>query len=303
VLALGLTAGAILSLLLVRFRQPHVFNARQWHPAGKYARLWASLLLFAAPLALVYALYSLIGGVVDYQALTASQRFDHLGIAGEVLTASDYILRSSKLSLVLLPFAAKPLSRILDALGDVFFWFATDQPHSPGQRLLPVSSQQPTAQRFSVALEHLLASSAHVVVLAHSQGTVIAAHSLSSAVQKLRGNGVRITLVTLGSPISSLYDKFFGVPVGYEFAALCRQEPGRFAWLNACRAADYIGSRIELDGVQNFELGTQGDHSGYWSDKALLAWLQRVAQGRSFNHLLAHQGRGSSQAGALLALA
>jgi hypothetical protein len=54
--------------------------------------------------------------------------------------------------------------------------------------------------------------------------------------------------------------------------------------------------------VQNFELGTPGDHSGYWSDKALLAWLQCVVQGRSFAPLLATSGVSAVQPGALLPL-
>jgi hypothetical protein len=278
-----LTAAGILGLLLTQYRAPHVFNHRTWHPAGKYARLWAALFLLLAPAALVGALIYLFHETSAYSALGPEARFGKAG----ALTASDYILQASQLALVALPLAAKPLAAVLDALGDVFFWFSADPP--AGSKLAAISSKEPSRARFAHALQHLqsLPEGARVVVFAHSQGTVIAAHSLSAMAQQLKDSGARVTLVTLGSPITSLYEKFFAVPVGHGFARLCQDLPDRFAWLNCARAADYIGSAIEISGVQNFELGTNGDHSGYWSDPALLRWLERVVQGRDFSDLLA----------------
>ena len=167
-----------------------------------------------------------------------------------------------------------------------------------------------------MALAHLLRGSGapHVVVLAHSQGSVIAADalcdlaraytgeragalaqpatatSLAPLAAHLRESGQRITLVTVGSPLSSLYRSFFGVTIGREFIELCRSEPQRFAWVNVCRAADYIGSRIVLAGVRNYLLATPGDHTGYWRDPVLLQWLSRYAAGQGVAQAAAFDG-------------
>jgi hypothetical protein len=120
----------------------------------------------------------------------------------------------------------------------------------------------------------------HVIVFAHSQGTVIAATMLSRMVRVLLRSPMRLTLVTVGSPLSTLYRNFLDVVLGQGFARLCKQQPERFRWINLCRPSDYIGGAVELEGVHNRELLTRGDHIGYWADADLLAWLKALSEGR-----------------------
>jgi hypothetical protein len=92
---------------------------------------------------------------------------------------------------------------------------------------------------------------------------------------------LRLTLVTVGCPLTTLYRNFLGARLGAEYAALCKAQPQRFRWINLTRPADYIGGAVEFDGVVNRDLLTPGDHVGYWSDRELLAWLQAVTEGRA----------------------
>jgi hypothetical protein len=88
-------------------------------------------------------------------------------------------------------------------------------------------------------------------------------------------------LVTVGSPVTTLYRNFLGAQIGVEYAALCKSQPQRFRWFNLYRPADYIGGEVELDGVVNRELLTPGDHLGYWCDRELLAWLKALSEQRA----------------------
>ena len=188
--------------------------------------------------------------------------------------ASEIFLQSAKYALLLSPLATKPFAAFLDAVGDVFFFLV---------RQRNLNTRHDTQPRLWQALRHLGTSSetVHLVVFAHSQGTVIAAGILSRMVRALLRSRVRLTLVTVGSPITTLYRNFFDARVGAEYAALCRDQPERFRWFNLYRPADYIGGEVELEGVVNRDLLTPGDHVGYWSDRQLLLWLKALSQERA----------------------
>jgi hypothetical protein len=294
----GLTDAVAAVLVLSAWVGFFVFKQRpslraagaDWHPAGKYARYWASRLLYLAPLGLLSALGYLGWAALLYTPDAGCTKEQTLGC----LTASDYFLLAGKYALLLLPLAAKPAAALIDALGDVFYWFV------PSAAL---NTRLETRSRFDAALAHVLSSNGndHVVIFAHSQGTVIATDALCELAQsyaqaqsgaagvlalsqlgrQLHSGTQRITLVTVGSPLSSLYHSFFGVTIGREYLGLCHAQPQRFAWVNFCRAADYIGSRVVLPGVQNYLLATPGDHTGYWDDPVLLQWLGRYVAGHS----------------------
>jgi hypothetical protein len=241
-------------------------RGRGWYPAGAFARFWASIMLAAMPLALSVTL-----GWLWWQAI---------GHRNEAVLAdaSEVFLQSTKYALLLSPLATKPFAAFLDALGDVFFFLV---------RQRNLSTRHDTQPRLWQAIRHLDAEQAaagsdarerHIVVFAHSQGTIIAAGMLSRMVRVLERSSLRITLVTVGSPLTTLYRNFLGARLGEGFAQLCREQPQRFRWFNLYRPADYIGGEIELDGVVNRDLLTPGDHVGYWSDRELLNWLKALSQ-------------------------
>ena len=239
-------------------------RGRAWYPAGTFARFWASVLLYAAPGALLLVL-----GFLVWQTTRYHPTIDTAPDAAEVF------VESTKYVLLLVPLATRPFAAFLDALGDVFFFVV---------RQRNLSTRQDTQPRLSTALRYLHRlmegghSGDHMIVLAHSQGTVVAAAILSRMVRVLRRTPVRLTLVTLGSPLTTLYRNFLGAEIGMEFGELCRAKPDRFRWINLARPGDYIGGAIEWPGVDNRELLTPGDHIGYWSDEELLSWLKALSR-------------------------
>jgi hypothetical protein len=262
----GLAMVMAASVTWILFSRAHTtvdLRGRQWYPAGTFARFWASVLLYAAPAVLLLALVFLVWDMTQYRP-----RPDTAPDAAVVF------IESTKYALLLVPLATRPFAAFLDALGDVFFFVV---------RQRSLSTRQDTQPRLATALRYLHrlmagGPSGHMIVLAHSQGTVVAAAILSRMVRLLRRTRIRLTLVTLGSPLTTLYRNFLGSEIGAEFAGLCRVDPDRFRWINLTRPSDYIGGPIEWPGVDNRELLTPGDHIGYWIDEELLAWLKALSR-------------------------
>lgn len=235
---------------------------RIWYPAGAFARFWASVMLAVMPVVLTSTLLWLLARAVQQGGVRAST------------DASEIFLQSTKYALLLAPLATKPFARFLDALGDVFFYLV---------RQRNLHTRKDTLPRLWKALRLLDdgVDGCHVVVFAHSQGTIIAAGMFSRMARVLLRSRMQLTLVTVGSPVTTLYRNFLGAQIGVEFAALCKVQPERFRWFNLYRPADYIGGEVELDGVVNRDLLTPGDHVGYWCDRELLKWLKDLSEGRA----------------------
>ena len=237
-------------------------SGKIWYPAGAFARFWACLVLAVMPLVLIAAL-----GWMWWRVAVS-------GGPEEGVNAADVFIQSTKYALLLLPFASRPFAALIDALGDVFFFLVHPSTH--------LNTRLNTLPRLWQALRHLDMdiNGKHYIVFAHSQGTVIAASLLSRMSRFMAGSEIRLTLVTAGSPLTTLYRNFLGAAIGAEFAALCEQQPERFRWFNFYRPADYIGGKVELDGVVNRDLLTPGDHIGYWRDRELLTWLKALSEDR-----------------------
>jgi hypothetical protein len=254
------------------YREQHAWQipgeAKPWHPSGDCARLWAVCLLWGFPLVLMAALAILFWHTGHGPQVLAPfiAGYGPCDLQGRTVHADQAFLQSTKYALLLLPLATKPFAALLDALGDVFY-FVVKQPS--------LQTREDTLPRLGRAIQSLsrYATGRHLIVFAHSQGTAIAAALLSRLSDALAAGAGRITLITCGSPVTSLYAQFLGVRLGGEFAQLCSVQPQRFAWLNICRPADYIGSAVELPGVRNEALLTPGDHTGYWTDASLLQCL------------------------------
>jgi hypothetical protein len=132
-----------------------------------------------------------------------------------------------------------------------------------------------------------------LVVMGHSQGSVLA----FAALQRLRkdpnssGTLTRIALATYGSPLGTLYAKYFPAyfdPSG--FAALRESlsvSNGEHGWRNFYRLSDYVGRGIfsaeqnDSDDPADVELPEVwprvAAHSGYLSEELVLEWVKRRA--------------------------
>jgi pimeloyl-ACP methyl ester carboxylesterase len=137
----------------------------------------------------------------------------------------------------------------IDAVLDIDNYFA-DPPNRRPPRARIFS-------RYASLLAYLRAAGyARVVIVAHSQGTVISADLLrhlhaQGRLRELVG-AMRLSLVTVGSPLRDLYAERF--PLLYRWMGA--REPvfadatpaaaalGATEWVNACRSGDYVGRFI-----------------------------------------------------------
>lgn len=140
------------------------------------------------------------------------------------------------------------------------------QPH----RYYPVRRR--IEQRFSDIVEHLLSpgDKPHLVIIAHSQGTMITFDKLREKewLDKVLEQTASLTILTFGSPLTHVYQTYFtrdypllGTTRLTEVAA----DP-RVRWVNAYRIDDYVGTYIE-NSIPNFPVNVPlkiGGHMNYW---------------------------------------
>lgn len=115
-------------------------------------------------------------------------------------------------------------------------WFHPWSPPSYGERAVPQ-----LGHRLST-----LAEGEGAVVSAHSQGSVLAMATLARAeLRTIR----RVALLTHGSPLSRLYARYFPEYLSEElFREMAEEVP---AWVNLWRPTDFIGGRIEAEGIDD----------------------------------------------------
>lgn len=140
----------------------------------------------------------------------------------------------------------------LDAVLDIDNYFAD-----------PPNRQPPRARiysRYASLLAYLRdAGYERVVIVAHSQGTVISADLLrylhvQGRLRHLVGK-LPVALVTVGSPLRDLYAERFPLlydwlsPRGTDFenARPAAADIGATEWVNACRSGDYVGRFVWTD--------------------------------------------------------
>lgn len=137
----------------------------------------------------------------------------------------------------------------LDAMADISNYFDD-----------PPDGQSPRARiysRYAALLSYVReAGYARVVIVAHSQGTVISADLLrylhvQGRLRQVTG-GLPVALVTVGSPLRDLYAQRFPLlyewlgrdPVDFDAAVPRAADIGAQEWVNVCRAGDYVGRFI-----------------------------------------------------------
>ena len=131
------------------------------------------------------------------------------------------------------------------------------------------------AQFLSTVID-LSTRSPHIVVAAHSLGTVITADSLLSH-SNAWTTFQSIDLVTAGSPLHRLLARFF--PSAYpripDLAdAVSRAYPS-MRWANVFRPTDYVGGSLPAPQITNRCLFRSAwrTHSNYWGDPVAIRWL------------------------------
>lgn len=138
--------------------------------------------------------------------------------------------------------------------------------------------------------------STELVLVAHSQGTMIAIEVLNDPeLAWLRNRFTRISLITMGSPMTNLYQYYFRhlyPSLHRPYWSELRKRVDR--WLNIYRIDDYVGREIEFPDpgelgepevangcekwtppvYQNRVVGPRG-HQGYWTDREVVDLLKQ----------------------------
>jgi hypothetical protein len=192
---------------------------------------------------------------------------------------------------------------LIDAVLDIDNYFA-DPPNRRPPRARIYS-------RYASLLAWLReAGYARIVIVAHSQGTVISAELLRYLHEqgRLRGlvGGLPLALVTLGSPLRNLYAERFPLlyrwmgsrAAGFAGAGPAATDLGAVEWVNAYRSGDYVGRVIWTPDKdpEVFEIGKArragertefclgaGAHTHYFSDDAvaLAVEIERLTEGQN----------------------
>ncbi len=126
-----------------------------------------------------------------------------------------------------------------------------------------------------------------LIIVSHSQGTIIAIEVLNDPeLDWLKNRFSKVSLVTLGSPLTNLYQHYFAhfyPPLDRPFWSRLRKRVDR--WINIFRIDDPVGTEINFPNNMNVErsssalnytnhpVGCRG-HVSYWNDGEVLAIMR-----------------------------
>ncbi len=122
-----------------------------------------------------------------------------------------------------------------------------------------------------------------VVIVSHSQGTVISVEALRGGRLRaqMQAEGLKpcnIDLVTMGSPTSHLYGFYFSKEFDLKSTEASKDvTDGIASWVNIYRVDDFVGTEVEgptPDFPVNEWVPAKG-HTGYWTDDSVLRHLKR----------------------------
>ena len=139
-----------------------------------------------------------------------------------------------------------------------------------------------------------------LAIVSHSQGTMAAIEILNDEELSWINNSFRsVSLVTMGSPLSHVYQHYFGhiyPSLDQPYWVSLRRRIDR--WTNICRIDDFVGTDISFPKNQIIGEGSQGaqidfsnhavgprGHTNYWSDLEVLEVLRPLLLERSVSEV------------------
>lgn len=123
-----------------------------------------------------------------------------------------------------------------------------------------------------------------ITVISHSQGTVVAARTLKRLLPDLLHSKPELArsvhLITMGSPISHIYEEYFPENYPIKRAGLSKD----LTWHNLYRDRDYVGQTIQTTGIppENDLAVGPGGHSHYFTDKRVWTLMWKTVGFRLF---------------------
>ncbi|MEM7440519.1 MAG: hypothetical protein AAF393_13040 [Pseudomonadota bacterium] len=185
-------------------------------------------------------------------------------------------------------FARSYISVGFGIANDVVVWFVKSEDSAePDEDLYPM--RQRILNRFDLVYTSMLKAAeardkpySEVVVIAHSQGTLVAFQALRKGrlAEKLREPGMpkylAPDLVTMGSPISHLYNHYFSESFWIDIL----DPTGIKDWTNIYRTDDFVGTEVTSKQVKDWPMNKPipaGGHTNYWTDAAALELLRTHA--------------------------
>lgn len=187
------------------------------------------------------------------------------------------------MAVVVLPLSITQLRLGLDLAHDVIFYiyYRCDCGRELLKRTRDPRKEQtvvnPMRARVSAVLRHLVDDLGvqQLVIVAHSQGSIIAVDELKNFVSTRPLPPV--SLVTCGSPVTDLYQHYFPTVYPEWQDDVWKPLFGRIGrWGNFYRLDDYVGTRITPpQGLCEFHQESigPGGHTNYWRDPRFIAAL------------------------------
>jgi hypothetical protein len=179
-----------------------------------------------------------------------------------------------------------PLRQWLHVLTDIINHFARPRDGLPPFQPEPLTPefiegfeiQMRIEDRVERVLKMLLSKEdmSHLMIVSHSQGTVIAVDVLCKPGTTKLLVGKKVRLVTMGSPLSHVYQYYFPrLYPGFEDRSwdilFCNVE----TWLNLYRSDDFVGTDVakrgKLPGQRELK---EGGHVKYWNEKDVFEALK-----------------------------
>ncbi|NJC22284.1 hypothetical protein BJ994_001360 [Arthrobacter pigmenti] len=235
-------------------------RGRWWH---EFTEAAPRLLPFMLPLAVLLAAAGMTTAI-----LLGEGRLGGPWLALAILVLQ---LFGAAVVLVMLLGQLRPVREVLGKIADIAgFWPVRDHPLAGSSyRDAAVSGISELVSRYSDG----------VVLVAHSQGSVISAWLLAHGSERNAARE-RPHLVTAGSPLASLYATFF--PAAFSPQLFADVEARTGSWANFWRRTDPVA--FPVPGAENRLLldprddGVVRSHSDYWTEPAVMQHIEALSR-------------------------